>query len=192
MPAKTRYEYTLDFNAGSSCSSHALFAVGGLPRKPATLPETLHPRKALASARCPRGFCAVVRAGNCCGCCCRGAQPHGRDFFRERRCPGTCRRENFMTEENEIEAKKPSPTTDFLPSDGASCSAFQWPFSPHVNAGDTIADAGCMNARRWREIKDIAQPPCPHRTVVAVFPWGLRVTNGTEESDVVDWFLPNA
>ena len=28
-----------------------------------------------------------------------------------------------MSQENEIEAKKLSPTTDFLPSDGASCSA---------------------------------------------------------------------
>lgn len=28
-----------------------------------------------------------------------------------------------MSQENEIEAKKTSPTTDFLPSDGASCSA---------------------------------------------------------------------
>ena len=27
-----------------------------------------------------------------------------------------------MSQENEIEAKKLSPTTDFLPSDGASCS----------------------------------------------------------------------
>lgn len=29
-----------------------------------------------------------------------------------------------MSQENEIEAKKLSPTTDFLPSDGASCSGF--------------------------------------------------------------------
>jgi len=28
-----------------------------------------------------------------------------------------------MSEENKIEAKKLSPTTDFLPSDGSSCSA---------------------------------------------------------------------
>jgi hypothetical protein len=73
----------------------------------------------------------------------------------------------------------------------AACSAFQWPYSPSVDVGDVIADAGCMNARRWREMKDLPQPSCMHRTVVAVFPWGLRVTNGTEESDVVDWFLSN-
>ena len=35
-----------------------------------------------------------------------------------------------MTEENEIEAKKPSPTTDFLPSDGASCSLLVWTPNP--------------------------------------------------------------
>lgn len=29
-----------------------------------------------------------------------------------------------MSQENKIEAEKPSPTTDFLPSDGASCSAW--------------------------------------------------------------------
>jgi len=29
-----------------------------------------------------------------------------------------------MSQENEIEAEKLSPTTDFLPSDGASCSSF--------------------------------------------------------------------
>lgn len=29
-----------------------------------------------------------------------------------------------MSQENEIEAQKPSQTTDFLPSDGASCSAW--------------------------------------------------------------------
>jgi len=74
----------------------------------------------------------------------------------------------------------------------AACSAFQWPYSPYVNVGDVVADAGCMNARRWRDMKDLPQPSCPHRTVVAVYSWGLRVTNGTEESDVVDWFLPNA
>lgn len=31
--------------------------------------------------------------------------------------------QNFMSQENEIEAEKPSITTDFLPSGGASCSA---------------------------------------------------------------------
>jgi len=71
-----------------------------------------------------------------------------------------------------------------------TCSAFRWPDSPHVQVGDVIADAGCMNARSWRHKKDLPQPPCPHRTVVAVFPWGLRVTNGIDESDVIDWFYP--
>ena len=37
-----------------------------------------------------------------------------------------------MSQENEIEAKKLSPTTDFLPSDGASCSpSFEVPPTPH-------------------------------------------------------------
>jgi hypothetical protein len=92
-----------------------------------------------------------------------------------------------MSQQNEIESDKPSLTTD----DRSSFSAFQWPHSPNVKIGDVIADAGCMNSTRWREMKNIDQPPCPHRTVVAVFPWGLRVTNGTDESDVTDWFLPN-
>jgi hypothetical protein len=85
---------------------------------------------------------------------------------------------------------KPGTTENFLPSGEATCSPFQWPYSPGVRVGDVVADAGCMNARRWRDMKDIDQPPCPHRTVVAVFDWGLRVTDGLSESDVVDWFLP--
>ncbi len=35
-----------------------------------------------------------------------------------------------MSQENEIEAKKLTPTTDFLPSDGASCSDV-WEYSQY-------------------------------------------------------------
>ena len=41
-----------------------------------------------------------------------------------------------MSQENEIEAKKLSPTTDFLPSDGASCYA-----SLQIKLLDLIGDA---------------------------------------------------
>ena len=49
-----------------------------------------------------------------------------------------------MSQENEIEAKKLRPTTDFLPSDGASCCASYRELTPDdvIQKGDQYLPAG--------------------------------------------------
>ena len=52
-----------------------------------------------------------------------------------------------MSQENEIEAKKPSLTTDFLPSDGASCSPSS--ARKYENRGGEIWE---WDGQKWREL----------------------------------------
>lgn len=57
-----------------------------------------------------------------------------------------------------------------------------------VRPGDRVIDLGCQLADRAREITG---EPAPVVTVVAVFPWGLRIRNDAGELyDCTRWALP--
>lgn len=59
-----------------------------------------------------------------------------------------------MQTQNEIEAEKPSPTTDFRPSDGASCSRlFRLPKFAYVNWHKAAPNAPKNCWKAWFGIK---------------------------------------
>lgn len=64
--------------------------------------------------------------------------------------------QNFMSQENEIEAEKLSPTTDFLPSDGASCYASSDDLpTPHPSGAWDRSDYVRQYAKRVQELEEI-------------------------------------
>lgn len=106
-----------------------------------------------------------------------------------------------MSQENEIEAKKLSQTTDFLLSDGASCSAWATPkqASPeegewvlHTYAGVRAPEYGMYaRGRFWR--KDGAEsfptthwlriPSIDEPNVLALATQGVAASNNEERKD---------
>ena len=75
-----------------------------------------------------------------------------------------------------------------MPMTAQETSTHHWSDNKSVDIGDTILDIGCRHTQDLRAY--CKAPPATRCTVIKVFSWGVRVTNGEDEWDCEYWLVP--